>query len=193
MKIYIVAGISLFINIIQPAQASECNQCKPKKTADAVHRNSEATGLWTGHAGFMAGNLVSNVIPGRDEFYRALAMSNWNDYVVNESLFWGAKRHKDLRSGLPPDLTAAIKEEITKKLRAKIRYDANHLNQKGGTFTESDGTQYFEYDCVGWVEYLYENILGKDLTPNSYESGTGWPLTVREQRDSENAVDVLNE
>lgn len=172
------------------AEATDCKKCLPKLTGDAVHRNSTPSGMWVGHAGIAAGKLISNIIPGRDDDYRALAMSHWEDYVVDEGLFWGAKRHKSLPGGLTVDHIKALKKEIESKLAAKIKYDGNHLDQKGGEFTERDGTKYFEYDCVGWVEHLYERIIGFNLTPDSFESGAGWPLTVREQSQSENAVDV---
>ena len=37
-----------------------------------------------------------------------------------------------------------------------------------------------EYDCVNYTEFLYESA-GLDPTPDSYESGAGWPFTPWEQ------------
>lgn len=37
-----------------------------------------------------------------------------------------------------------------------------------------------EYDCVNYTEFLYEKA-GVNPTPNSYESGAGWPFTPWEQ------------
>ena len=51
-----------------------------------------------------------------------------------------------------------------------LRYNNTHLTQKGPV----------EFDCVGYTEYIYEQV-GLNPTDNSYEEGIGWPLTPWEQ------------
>ena len=56
-----------------------------------------------------------------------------------------------------------------KMLKPKA-YSLTHYSQKGPK----------EFDCVGFVEYLYEKV-GLNPTPDDQESGPGWPLTPSEQ------------
>jgi hypothetical protein len=44
------------------------------------------------------------------------------------------------------------------------------------------GPEYWEADCVGFTEHCYE-YAGGNPTPDEFETGAGWPLTPREQRD----------
>lgn len=190
MKISLSIIVSFLTCSSVIAEATECPTCRPKKTGDLVHRNSDATGGYVGHAGIAAGNLVSAFVPGRDKDNRALVMTPWEAYVVDESLFWGAKRHRNYPAGATGNANEGmildLKNAIMAMMKQKTQYDADHMNQKG----KWNGDGAWESDCVGWTEHLYEAILKIDFTPNSFEEGLGWPLTVREQRDSENAIDV---
>ncbi len=51
-----------------------------------------------------------------------------------------------------------------------LKYNDTHFSQKGP----------LEFDCVGYVEYLYEQV-GLNPTDDKYETGLGWPLTPWEQ------------
>lgn len=51
-----------------------------------------------------------------------------------------------------------------------LKYNDTHFSQKGP----------LEFDCVGYIEYLYEQV-GLNPTDDSYETGLGWPLTPWEQ------------
>jgi hypothetical protein len=51
-----------------------------------------------------------------------------------------------------------------------LRYDNDHLSQKGPD----------TFDCVGYTEFIYESA-GLNPTDDSYETGWGWPLTPYEQ------------
>lgn len=70
--------------------------------------------------------------------------------------------------------TAAQRERIAKLAVAMgkkgLTYSDTHFSQKGP----------LKFDCVGYTEYLYEAV-GLNPTENSYETGTGWPLTPWEQ------------
>jgi hypothetical protein len=68
-------------------------------------------------------------------------------------------------------------------------YDGNHLNQKGEVFKRFDGSEYFEADCVGFIEGLYESAQ-IDLTPRHDE---GPILFVKTQRDKSRAVNASGE
>jgi hypothetical protein len=97
---------------------------------------------------------------------------------------WGARRYK---GGLSAAQQASLKASIDYFASYKVRYDANHFNQKGKYSGGADG--YWEFDCVGFTERVYEEI-GLNPTANSYESGWGWPLTPGEQRGSSNLVET---
>ncbi len=51
-----------------------------------------------------------------------------------------------------------------------LKYNDTHFSQKGP----------LEFDCVGYIEYLYEQV-GLNPTDDKYETGLGWPLTPWEQ------------
>lgn len=51
-----------------------------------------------------------------------------------------------------------------------LKYTNTHVPQKGPDV----------FDCVGYVEYIYEQA-GLNPTPDRYETGLGWPLTPWEQ------------
>ncbi|MBI4351315.1 MAG: hypothetical protein HY550_07745 [Elusimicrobia bacterium] len=74
----------------------------------------------------------------------------------------------------PVKPTAGQREGIAKlalELGKKgLKYTNTHIPQKGPEV----------FDCVGYVEYIYEQN-GLNPTDDSYETGWGWPLTPWEQ------------
>ncbi|PIS47861.1 MAG: hypothetical protein COT17_01285 [Elusimicrobia bacterium CG08_land_8_20_14_0_20_51_18] len=60
--------------------------------------------------------------------------------------------------------------ELALSMAPKKVYSFTHTSQKGPV----------EFDCVGFVEYVYEKI-GLNPTPDDQETGAGWPLTPSEQ------------
>jgi hypothetical protein len=141
-----------------------------------VHRNSSAGAVWVGHAGiFVSADEVIDCSTGRDpNAVRKIPFSQWKDGIE----CWGIRQDDDH----PVDLgKAVLRAQIVSSWRTE--YDGAHNNQKGKWFTSwfSD-SKYWEADCVGFTEDCYERA-GGDPTPSEFEAGSGWPLTVREQRD----------
>jgi hypothetical protein len=141
-----------------------------------VHRNSSASGAWVGHAGiFVSEDEVIDCSTGRDpNAVRKISFTKWRD--GNEC--WGARKDDDHHV----DLQKAV-ERAHKVNSWRSEYDGSHNNQKGRWFSPwFGGPKYWEADCVGFTEDCYERA-GGDPTPSDFETGSGWPLTVREQRD----------
>ena len=118
---------------------------------------------------------VADVTTGRGD--RSLSLTR-----KRSDFDWGARRYK---GGLTSGQEASLKARIDYFVSYKVRYDGNHLNQKGKVVQRIGG--YWEFDCVGFTERIYEDI-GLNPTSNSYESGWGWPLTPGEQRSGANVV-----
>jgi hypothetical protein len=118
---------------------------------------------------------VADVTTGRGD--RSLSVTR-----KRSDFDWGARRYS---GGLTSAQQTSLKARIDYFNSYKVRYDGNHLNQKGKWFSGSGG--YWEFDCVGFTERIYEDI-GLNPTANSYESGWGWPLTPGEQRGGANVV-----
>ena len=127
-----------------------------------------------GHSGIFAGTEVKD---GRLRVVLADCVPNsfkpggvrniyaWHKFTRNyEFPFYGNRTSK----ARP---TAAQREAIVKRALAMgglgLKYK---LFQKGPA----------EYDCVNYTEFLYESA-GLNPTPDSYESGAGWPFTPWEQ------------
>jgi hypothetical protein len=115
---------------------------------------------------------VADVAPGRGD----ASLSRTRSIGAFD---WGARRYK---GGLSQAQQNSLKARIDYFASYRVRYDGNHVNQKGKWFGS-----YWEFDCVGFTERIYEDI-GLNPTSNSYESGWGWPLTPGEQRDGANVV-----
>lgn len=81
--------------------------------------------------------------------------------------FYGFRSTLPRPTAAQRDLIVARGLELGKK---GLRYNDTHFTQKGPV----------EFDCVGYTEFLYESA-GLNPTPNSYETGAGWPLTPWEQ------------
>ena len=158
------------------ASAEICASCLPEFEGDLVHRDGTITSVYAGHAGIQSAGWIFHVTPGFGDRGLRIAFT-LDKFLDGGGDFWGAKRH--LHINTRTQIEARLSDKIASHLRKGIRYDAGHLNQKGKL--QADGTSVF--DCVGFTEHVLE-YLGHNATPDSYESGAGWPLTVREQRDS---------
>ncbi len=111
------------------------------------------------------------------------------DQFIDGNEFFGAKRHVSTTSGLSLEQQVSLLGRIGFFDASRIEYDGNHLDQTG-TFFEKNWYRdhaHWEFDCVGFVERILGDIQ-IDLTDRSFEVGAGWPLTVREQRDSPHRV-----
>lgn len=129
---------------------------------------------------------VADVSTGRG--HRALQYISLDRYIDHQE-FFGAKRHVNTANGLSNAQQISLLGRIDFYNANRIEYDGNHLDQSG-TFFEKTWYRrhaYWEFDCVGFVERIFEDIQ-INLTDNKYENGAGWPLTVREQRDSPHRV-----
>lgn len=191
--IKIIAVASLFSSDLF-ATSKICPTCPPTKNGDIVHRSSDLSGAYVGHAGIYLDSKIYHVVPGRDSQEDAL-ISTGKSVFLDGQKFWGAKRHKNASKGLSSDQVEKIRKRIDHVLSYGVVYDTDHREQKG-VFHDDDFSKnkqikkrgYWEFDCVGFVEHLYEEILNLNLVPNSNETGAGWPLTVYEQRDSDYVV-----
>jgi len=142
-----------------------------------AHRNSDATAAFVGHACISINeNEVIDCSTSRGS--NAVQIITFNEWKSNLEC-WGLRSDDDHSVDLQKAVNRA--HEINSW---RTEYDANHLNQKGewikGWFCTP---KYWESDCVGFTEHCYE-YAGGDPTPSEFESGAGWPLTVREQRDN---------
>jgi hypothetical protein len=115
---------------------------------------------------------------------KALRAISLEDFKA-EGPYWGAKTLKDgPQPGAPSaedwdQWTARVVDKVQFLMRSGVSYDYLHLYQKG---KRSPGGN-FLFDCVGFTEHIWESF-GFNPTPDHYEKSWGWPLTVREQRDS---------
>ena len=141
-----------------------------------AHRNSDATGVFVGHACICVSD--SEVIDcSTSRGSNAVQMITFDDWKADLEC-WGIREDDDHQVDLQKAVDRA--HEINSW---RTEYDGTHDNQKGewikGWFC---APKYWEADCVGFTEHCYE-YAGGDPTPNDFGNGSGWPLTVREQRD----------
>lgn len=181
---------------IGPASALRVTAVSPAASGSSVRVQLEASWVgpkdFAGHVGvlFQTGTtrLVADVTNGRGESAlrttRSIGSFEGADYD-------GARRLTSQKNfGLSLTQQASLKGRIAHYIASKVMYDDNHLDQKGTWVRHNywwQALSHWEFDCVGFVERIYEDI-GLNPTPNSYESGWGWPLTPREQRDSGTAA-----
>lgn len=181
-------GLVHFVSNTHPgySQARICPHCLPRQDGDFLHREDALTPGWFGHVGIK----LTPTGAGESQIYdmstnrpkgRALQAGTLEQWMVGQP-FWGAKKSIELDQRRL-DMMAARLYTLT---RMQTEYDGNHLNQKGRVFSRFDGSEYFEADCVGFVEGLYE-MSQIDLTPNHLE---GVLLLVKTQRDQSNASSV---
>lgn len=143
-----------------------------------VQRNSAATGLFVGHCGiFVSEDAVIHCTTDSDPLaVHELSFDNWR----HDLECWGIRRDTNLPEGGRATAIARAREIAS----WRTEYDGNHLNQKGEWFKGwFCSARYWEADCVGFTERVCEDA-GGNPTPNEFESGAGWPLTPREQRDA---------
>ncbi len=130
-----------------------------------------------GHAGLFAGSeikdgkikvTIADCVP---DFFKPGGVRNvhsWEDFTHKFIYPYYGNRTTPVKP------TADQRERLVRlalKLGTKgYKYSDTHFSQKGPT----------EFDCVGYTEYLYEQV-GLNPTDNSYETGLGWPLTPWEQ------------
>ncbi len=143
-----------------------------------AHRNSSATGAFVGHAGIFIDdgkNLIDCTIDRGHNAVQEISFDKWKD----GKKCWGIRED----DGHPVDLNKAVNR--AKEIDSwRTEYDGAHNNQKGKWFKgASCAPKYWEADCVGFTEHCYE-FAGGNPTPNELETGAGWPLTPREQRDN---------
>jgi hypothetical protein len=130
-----------------------------------------------GHSGIFAGTEIKN---GRINVIIA-------DCVLNDKVPGGVRNIYSWKNftnqfrypyygnrTTQPKPTAAQRNKIVEIALAMgkrgLKYDDTHLSQKGPV----------KFDCVGYTEYVYEQA-GLNPTPDSFETGLGWPLTPWEQ------------
>lgn len=153
-----------------------------------VHRNSGFSALWIGHAGIYIGdNDVVHCTTGHDPYaVHRLSIDAW---MTGGGDFWGYRRDDNL----PDDRRQTVVDRALEICSWETKYDGAHNNQKGEWFEKCVKRNqigyciryerdYWESDCVGFVEHCFERA-GGNPTPDDFESGFGWPLTPREQRD----------
>lgn len=161
-----------------------------KRIGLIMHRNS--TGIFVGHAALFIGDIDGDgkdvIEVGTTGFGTDAARRiSFADYLSGGA-FWGfredAEHQVDIRGVIDRALDICS---------WRTKYDGMHNNQKGKWFKKcvernligwctKKVNNYWEADCVGFTERVYEDNHGNP-TPSEYESGWGWPLTVREQRD----------
>ena len=161
---------------------------KASQVGDMLYKATGSSSGWVGHAGVLyqsgATRLVADVTDGRG--VRALSTDRSIGSFENDG-YWGARRFMNQRThGLSSAQKTSLLARIAYLKSSKVEYDHNHLDQKGTWFPHNYWWQsgsHWEFDCVGFVERIMEDI-GLNPTYGSYESGTGWPLTPSEQKDS---------
>lgn len=153
-----------------------------------VHRNTGFSTLWIGHAGIYIGNgEVVHCTTSHDP--RAVHRVSIDEFITGGGAFWGYRRDDNL----PDDRHQTVVDIALETCSWNTKYDGAHNNQKGEWFEKCVKRNpirictryerdYWESDCVGFVEHCFERA-GGNPTPNDFESGFGWPLTPREQRD----------
>ena len=189
MKYQLLSLILILLSLSSPKAYSQgriCGTCMPKNDGDFLHRDDSITPGWIGHAGIKltprnsSSSLIYDINAGRPKG-KALQGQTLDSFIAQQA-FWGAKHssHMDSRR------LNMMASRLYAILQMKTEYDGNHLNQKGELMKNSDGSVYFEADCVGFVEGLHEFTLD-DLTPEAIE---GSLLTVQKQRDSSFSFEV---
>ena len=147
------------------------------RTGLLIHRNSSISSAFIGHTGILVGeNRVIDANVGRgSNAVQEISLAEFR----GEYECWGI-REDYMHPSIDLQVAIARAREINSW---RTEYDGNHLNQKGewikGWFCSPE---YWECDCVGLTEHCYE-YAGGGPVPAEHESGLGWPLTPREQRD----------
>lgn len=130
-----------------------------------------------GHAGLFVGTEVKNgkikvviadCVPDNFKPGGVRNIDSWSNFTHHFMYPYYGNRTTAVKP------TAAQRERIAKLAiemgKKGLTYSDTHFSQKGPV----------KFDCVGYTEFLYEAV-GLNPTENSYETGTGWPLTPWEQ------------
>lgn len=181
----------------------KCPSCAPKKPGDIVHRESGFSSAYVGHAGLYKGNdSYLHVTSHGGEGETSMSTVDSKTFFTSKDKIqesYGAKRPKAKPDGLTTDEYETLVRYSQELMDVGTKYDFFHLYQKGKFFAQDADDPvfftpgHFKYDCVGYVENIFESDkkgLNINLTPNDLEEGLGIPLTVREQRDSSNVINV---
>ena len=131
-----------------------------------------------GHSGIFAGVetkngrmnvVIADCVPNNFKPYGGVRnVYSWSDFTHQHKFpFYGSRTPAVKPTAEQRERIVALGLEMGKK---GLRYNDTHFMQKGPV----------EFDCVGYTEYVYE-AAGLNPTPNSYETGLGWPLTPYEQ------------
>jgi hypothetical protein len=155
---------------------AELSEAVRSRVGLVAHRNSSAAAGWIGHVGvFVAEDTMIHCTTGHDPHaVRRITFADWKAGLE----CWGIREDH-----LHPVNLAAVVNRALEIASWRTEYDGAHNNQKGKWFKGwFCAPKYWEADCVGFAEHCYEHS-GGNPTPNEYESGAGWPLTPREQRD----------
>lgn len=187
---FFMIGLTCLVETQVFSRPRSCPICPAEKSGDIVHRGSQILNYFPGHAGIYIQGQYFHVNPGFDKDEAAIRKTNFADFLDGNK-FWGAKRHKRTPHGLSGSQLEMLEKRLAIIEEFGSVYDSNHLDQKG-TFRSTDYTQgkvikrsgYYEFDCVGFTEHLYEAI-GLNLTPDHEETPF---LTPKKQSDSVNNV-----
>lgn len=130
-----------------------------------------------GHAGLFVGTevkdgkikvLIADCVPDNFKPGGVRNIDSWYNFTHHYMYPYYGHRSTPARP------TAAQRERLARLAvdmgKRGLTYSDTHMSQKGP----------LKFDCVGYTEFLYEAV-GLNPTENSYETGTGWPLTPWEQ------------
>lgn len=130
-----------------------------------------------GHAGLFVGTeardgkikvVIADCVPDNFKPGGVRNIDSWSNFTHHFMYPYYGHRSTPVRP------TAAQRERIARLAvsmgKQGLTYSDTHFSQKGP----------LKFDCVGYTEFLYEAV-GLNPTENSYETGTGWPLTPWEQ------------
>jgi hypothetical protein len=133
--------------------------------------------LPVGHAGLFVGTevkdgkiklVIADCVPDNFKPGGVRNIDSWYNFTHHYMYPYYGNRTTPVRP------TEAQRERIARLGIAMgkqgLHYSDTHFSQKGPN----------DFDCVGYTEFLYEAV-GLNPTENSYETGTGWPLTPWEQ------------
>ncbi len=128
-----------------------------------------------GHVGIFAGTEKKNgkikavIIDCVPDYFRpgGIRKVSWKNFTHN--LRYPYYGNRTTRKKPSTEQRNYVVKIASKMLKPKA-YNLMHDSQKGPK----------EFDCVGFVEYVYEKV-GLNPTPDDQEKGMGWPLTPSEQ------------
>ncbi|MCM2267361.1 MAG: HEAT repeat domain-containing protein [Elusimicrobiales bacterium] len=130
-----------------------------------------------GHAGLFVGTEVKNgkisviiadCVPDNFKPGGVRNIYSWNNFTHHFMYpYYGNRTTPVKPTPAQRDQLAALALSMGTR---GLTYSDTHMSQKGP----------LKFDCVGYTEFLYESV-GINPTEDSYETGTGWPLTPWEQ------------